>query len=228
VVRTGRSNALAVAEICRRLDGLPLALELAAARAQLLTPTALLQRLEHRLRVLSDGPVDLPERQRTLRGTLAWNYDLLDASARALFRRLAVFAGGWTLEAAEAPCAGAELPVQEVLPRLGALLDRVLGRFVREPFGDDWVEDLGRFARAHRRVLDEHPWALAAFFSHPDPGVNATRIGEVALAILKQSGFSSERMVATFGGILALNYGWSERSSWRARSVPGCLRDASR
>ena len=69
------TNALAVAEICRRLDGLPLALELAAARAQLLTPTALLQRLEHRLRVLSDGPVDLPERQRTLRGTLAWNYD---------------------------------------------------------------------------------------------------------------------------------------------------------
>src|SRR6266542_6393719 len=100
------TNALAVAEICRRLDGLPLALELAAARAQLLTPTALLQRLEHRLRVLSDGPVDLPERQRTLRGTLAWNYDLLDASARALFRRLAVFAGGWTLEAAEAASRG--------------------------------------------------------------------------------------------------------------------------
>ena len=55
------------------------------------------------------------------------------------------------------PRAGAELPVEEVPPRLGALLDRVLGRFVREPFGDDWVEDLGRFARAHRRVLDEHP-----------------------------------------------------------------------
>jgi len=136
------TNALAVAEICRRLDGLPLALELAAARAQLLTPTALLQRLEHRLRVLSDGPVDLPERQRTLRGTLAWNYDLLDASARALFRRLAVFARGWTLEAAEAASrgrraarrGGAAAPGRAAGPRARALRARaVRGRLGRRP-----------------------------------------------------------------------------------------------
>ena len=120
------SNVAAVAEICRRLDGIPLALELAAARTQLLPPAALLQRLDHRLNLLSSGPVDLPERQRTLRNTLAWSYDLLDPTDRALFRRLAVFAGGWTLEAAEAVCADADLPAADVLHRLGALIDSSL------------------------------------------------------------------------------------------------------
>jgi AcrR family transcriptional regulator len=98
-------------------------------------------------------------------------------------------------------------PTKDAL--VNALLDRVLGRFAPEPPTGDWVEDLRRFARAHRRVLDRHPWALAAFFSHPNPGLNATRIGEVALAILEQTGLSAERIVATFSGLIALNYGWS-------------------
>jgi predicted ATPase/DNA-binding XRE family transcriptional regulator len=122
------ANARAVAGICRQLDGIPLALELAAARAHLLTPAALLQRLEHRLSVLSGGPVDLPERQRTLRNTLAWSYDLLEPADRALFRRLAVFAGGWTLEAAEAVCSDTQLPVEDVLERLSVLVDSSLVR----------------------------------------------------------------------------------------------------
>ncbi len=90
-----------VNQICVRLDNLPLALELAAARTKLLDPASLLVRLERRLPLLAGGPTDVPERQRTLRAAIAWSYDLLDEDAKALFRRLAVFAGGFSLEAAE-------------------------------------------------------------------------------------------------------------------------------
>ena len=100
------ANAAAVAEICVRLDGLPLAIELAAARTKLLPPEAMLRRLEQRLDLLTGGARDLPERQQTLRDAIAWSYDLLEPAEQALFRRLAVFAGGCTLEAAEQVCDG--------------------------------------------------------------------------------------------------------------------------
>ena len=96
------SNAHAVAEICRKLDGLPLAIELAAARVRLLSSESILSRLENSLKLLTGGSNDLPERQRTIRATIAWSYDLLDDNSKALFRRLAVFAGGFSVEAAEA------------------------------------------------------------------------------------------------------------------------------
>ena len=99
-------NAHAVAEICYRLDGLPLAIELAAARIRLLPPQAMLQRLTSRLRLLTGGARDLPERQRTLRGAIAWSYDLLEEDEQALFRRLAIFVGGFALDAIEAVCNG--------------------------------------------------------------------------------------------------------------------------
>lgn len=95
-------EAHAAAEICRRLDGVPLALELAAARTRVLSPSALLGRLERALDVLESGPVDLPERQRALRTTLDWDYDLLADEERVVFRRLAVFPRGFTLNGAEA------------------------------------------------------------------------------------------------------------------------------
>ena len=96
------ANASAVAEICRRLDGLPLALQLAAARLTVLSPVGLLARLERRLPLLTRGPRDLPERQQTLRAAIAWSYDLLAAAGQRLFRQLSVFVGGFTLQAVEA------------------------------------------------------------------------------------------------------------------------------
>ncbi len=96
-----------IAAICARLDGIPLALELAAARVKLLPPQALLARLDESLALLTNGPADLPERQQTMRRAIEWSYDLLGESEQRLFRRLAVFVDGWTLEAAEAVC-GAE------------------------------------------------------------------------------------------------------------------------
>jgi predicted ATPase len=96
------ANAHAVVAICRRLDGLPLAIELAAARIRALTPAELLSRLERRLDLLTEGPRDLPTRQQTLRGAISWSYDLLNAAERSLFAQLGMFVGGWSVEAAEA------------------------------------------------------------------------------------------------------------------------------
>jgi predicted ATPase/class 3 adenylate cyclase len=121
-------NAPAVAEICHRLDGLPLAIELAAARIRLFSPQALLSRLENRLKLLVGGARDLPARQQALRDTIAWSYDLLDEAHQTLFRRLSVFVGGCTLEAAEAVCpAEGDLAV-DVLEGLGALVSQSLVR----------------------------------------------------------------------------------------------------
>jgi len=115
-------NARVVAEISRRLDGLPLAIELAAARLRLLAPEDLLARLTRRLDVLRGGTQEQPERQQTLRGTIDWSYQLLDGPARAVFRRLSVFEGGSTLDAA-ADVAVADEPVVEPLDLIGSLVD---------------------------------------------------------------------------------------------------------
>ena len=125
------ANAEAVAEICRRLDGLPLAIELAAARIRLLPPQALASRLDQRFSVLTGGARDLPERQRTLKNTLDWSYGLLSAGEEALFARLGVFAGPFSLPAAEAVCApdaGQSSGPGPVMETLGSLVDSSLVR----------------------------------------------------------------------------------------------------
>jgi non-specific serine/threonine protein kinase len=121
-------NAAQIAEICARLDGLPLAIELAAARIKLLTPNALLSRLDHRLKLLTGGAVDLPARHQTLRGAIAWSFDLLTPAESELFLRLSVFAGGFSLDAAAWLCK--EDPDQniDVLDGVASLADKSLLR----------------------------------------------------------------------------------------------------
>src|SRR5206468_811960 len=117
-----------IAEICARLDGLPLAIELAAARIKLLPPQALLTRLSQRLQLLTGGARDAPARQQTLRNTIKWSYDLLDASEQRLFRRLSVFVGGCPLEAIEAVCAALDTDATalQVLDGVDSLIDKSL------------------------------------------------------------------------------------------------------
>ena len=146
------ANAAAVTAICRRLDGLPLAIELAAARVKVLSPADLLARLEKQLPLLTGGPLNAPARQRTLRDAIAWSYDLLDPAEQAMFRRLAVFVGGFTLDAAEAVSAGrwvagsgdAQISIAHgapdaeylVLDLIASLVDKSLLRPLTQPDGN--------------------------------------------------------------------------------------------
>ena len=134
------ANQDAVAEICARLDGLPLAIELAASRAKVLSPRAMLARLNHRLALLTGGPRDAPARHQTLRGAIAWSHDLLTADQQTLFRCLAVFAGGFTLPAVTAITSSAAESVDaelstELLDSLTALVDHGLVRRLDEVTG---------------------------------------------------------------------------------------------
>jgi predicted ATPase/DNA-binding CsgD family transcriptional regulator len=124
----GESELVAVAQICDQLDCLPLAIELAAARVKLLSPTAMLARLERSLELLTSGPRDAPDRHRSLRDTIGWSVELLDDHERTLFRRLSAFVGGCTLEAVENVCGGE-------LDALGSLVDKSLVRVDGERFG---------------------------------------------------------------------------------------------
>ena len=121
-LRLDEATAPVIAGICRRLDGLPLALELAAARARHLPLDALYEHLERRLDLLTGGPLDAPPHQRTLRDTVAWSYDLLDRDAQRVLREVSVFAGGWTLDAAQAVCT----PGPDLLDRVSTLVDQSL------------------------------------------------------------------------------------------------------
>ncbi|CAA9567192.1 MAG: hypothetical protein AVDCRST_MAG59-3137, partial [uncultured Thermomicrobiales bacterium] len=176
------ANAPVVAAICRRLDGLPLAIELAAARLRHLPPEALLVRLERRLPLLTGGPRDLPERQRTLRGAIAWSYGLLDEAEQGLFRRLAVFVGGFAPEVAAA-VSGATDEVG-LLDGIGSLVDKSLVRLEEGPggeplyrmletireFGLERLEEVGGAEPARRA----HAACFLAVAERASPGVLRT------------------------------------------------------
>jgi non-specific serine/threonine protein kinase len=148
---TVRSDAT-IEKVCSRLEGLPLAIELAAARLRHLTPESMLRRLERRLALLTHGPRDLPDRQRTLRATIKWSHDLLDADEQRLFARLAVFVGGFTIEAAEAVC-------ETELDTLTALVDSSL--VLREDGAIDqprlrMLETIREYATEQLSLRDDH------------------------------------------------------------------------
>jgi predicted ATPase len=136
------ANARAVAEICVRLDGLPLAIELAAARVRVLSPQAIIERLGDRLKLLSGGSRDLPERQQTLRGAIAWSYDLLEEADQLVFARFAVFAGGATLDATEQVVFDPG-DTAEALDAMASLADKSLVRQETEPDGEPRFRMLG-------------------------------------------------------------------------------------
>jgi predicted ATPase/class 3 adenylate cyclase len=159
-------NAAAVAAITARLDGLPLAIELAATRTKVLTPQQMLPRLQERLSILTSGPRTLPERQRTLRDAIAWSHDLLGDSERELFASLSVFTGGWTLRSADAICGGNGLG-PDLLDGMTSLVDQSLVRrsgtdehprfymleTIRE-FGQEQLRERGEFDDLRRRHAD--------------------------------------------------------------------------
>ena len=152
------ANASIVAALCARLEGLPLAIELAAAQSRLLSPAALLARLEWRLTVLSGGPRDLPTRQQTMRATIAWSYNLLSTGEQALFRRLAVFAGSCTLGALEALYSATGGVEGEVLECLGALADKSLVRQADVVDGEPRFSMLETIREYGLECLDAGEW----------------------------------------------------------------------
>ncbi len=172
--RVTEQNAPAVAEITSRLDGLPLAIELAATRTKVLTPQQMLPRLQKRLSILTSGARTLPERQRTLRGAIAWSHDLLDDAERRLFARLSVFTGGWTLESAEAVCHPEELGL-DALGGLTSLVDKSLEQLAAgvdlEPVLRRHAEhylDLAAEAEPHLTADDQGEWLDRCDLEHPN------------------------------------------------------------
>jgi predicted ATPase len=165
-------NAQTIAEICARLDGLPLAIELAAARLKLLSLRALLARLNQRLQVLTSGARDAPVRQQTLRNTIAWSYDLLKAEEQRIFQRLSVFVSGCTLEAAEAMCAALDgsIGAVSVLDILTSLIDKSLLQQVMYEEHEprlamlETIREFGLETLATSGELDDTRKAHAAYF----------------------------------------------------------------
>ena len=150
-------NASSVAQICLRLDGIPLALELAAARVRVLSVEKIAERLDDRFRLLTGGSRTALPRQQTLRALIDWSYDLLTDAEKALFRRLAVFVGGWTLEAAEAVCADNEIESYEVLDLLTEIVDKSLVQVdeSREEIRYQRLETIRQYAREKLLETDE-------------------------------------------------------------------------
>src|SRR5579859_1542294 len=227
------ANAPAVAGICARLDGLPLAIELAAARSKLLTPEAILARLENRLDLLTGGARDLPARQQTLRGAIAWSYDLLAPGEQQLFRRLGVFVGGCTLAAAEAVCNPDGALDLDVFEGLAALVDKSLLRQQEQPNGElrfgmletireygleqlaagGELEPLRRAHAAYYLVLAEHAAQDADTFQETTSFNRLEREHDNLRAVLAWAGGAEPELALRLAAALGLF--WHHRSYFR-------------
>ena len=192
-----KANARALAEICVRLDGLPLAIELAAARIKLLPPHALLGRLEHRLQILTTGVKNMPARQQTLRNTIAWSYNLLDASEQQLFRRLSIFVGGCTLEAAEAVCNRANDIAMGVLEGVTSLIDKSLLQQVEQVTSEgeeprlmmlETIREYGLECLVARGEWEITRACACCLLSDPDGGGKAGTCGSTASYVVRAFG----------------------------------------
>lgn len=150
-------NAPAVTRICRQLDGLPLAIELAAARTKVLSPEDILRRLQDGLGILSGGARDLPARQQTLKNAIAWSYDLLDESCARLFTRLGAFPGGWTFESAESVCNAEHEIGVDPFEALETLVENSLVRSVADPLGGTRFRMLQTIREFAVELLDSGP-----------------------------------------------------------------------
>jgi predicted ATPase/class 3 adenylate cyclase len=184
-----QENAEAIVEICRRLDGLPLAIELAASRLRVLSPQAMLERLDRALPLLSGGPRDRPDRQRTLRDAIDWSYRLLPQAVASLFERLCVFAGGFTIAAAESVCGPNGTLEIEVLAGIEALLDASLVRRGDVPGGPDRFDMLQTIREYGRERLEQSDAAAGVHRRHAhhflelaesaEPGLRGPDLGRV-------------------------------------------------
>lgn len=160
-----------------------------------------------------------PARRRRSRSSVSAE-EILGAAERVAYGGL----DGFTMRAVAAEIGASAMSLYRYFATkdqlVDAMLDRVLGRMETEPSSDSWIVDLTGFARAHRSVLADHPWAIGPLFTHSNPGANATAIGEFALEILERGGLTGADAVATFSGILALNYGWSSFSAAKTLDRP--------
>jgi predicted ATPase/DNA-binding SARP family transcriptional activator len=207
-----REDEHAIRQICGRLDGLPLAVELAASRTRTLAPRELLERLEPRIPLLTGGPRDLPARQQTLRATLDWSYDLLDEHERRDLRRLAVFAGGCTLEAAEAVCETSIDTLQSLIDK--SIIRRDSARFTMlETVREYALERLARTREAEQvrrrhagyfTEFAEATWSRGFRLHFPTPGVRAAETDNMRAALKWSLGAGETelalRLAPVFGG----------------------------
>src|SRR5438876_5052895 len=193
--QVSNASAPAVAEICARLDGLPLAIELAAARIKLLPPPALLARLYQRLAVLTSGGRDAPARQQTLRKTIEWSYQLLDAGEQQLFRRLSVFVGGCTLQAIEAVCAALDTqpPAVPVLDGAASLLDKSLLRQTEQEAAEPRFAMLETIREYGRETLAASGEAEVAHQAHAAYSLVLAEAAELAWNGPQQEGWFARR-----------------------------------
>lgn len=201
-------NAADIARICWRLDGIPLAIELAAARLRVLTPAQIAERLNDQFRLLRGGNTVLPHQQ-TLRALIDWSYDLLDERERILFHRLAIFAGGRTLPAVESVCSGGEIEPEDILDLLQQLADKSLVFIEDDPAGTRYVllESVWQYAREKLEASGEMDALQERHFQHflalaesadphlrgPDPAVWITRLRSESLNLRNALEFAATR-----------------------------------